>query len=79
MQVEAKQLEKLNMLAEKLILRCDDGARNILERKEQLNGRWENLKGRGAERKRHLERALEVYAFQKSCDELLDNVNEKVW
>ena len=78
MQVEAKQLERLNTLAKKLITNGHAGAESIRQRRDQLNEKWERFKDRGAERKRELGKALDVYAFQKSCDELSDNINEKV-
>ena len=78
MQVESKQIERLNDLAAKLISRGLAGENDIRERHNTVNERWKKLKERSIERKTELENALRVYAFEKSCDELSDNINEKV-
>ena len=71
-------MKTLNVLAAKL-MSCDHvAADDIHKRLERVKERWERLRKRIVERKTRLENMLQVYSFKKSCDELCDNINEKV-
>lgn len=76
--VESKQIEELITLANKLVSVGNSGAEIVRERQQMLSRRWEKLKEKAAERKQNLAGVMQVFSFLKSCDELLDNMNEKV-
>ena len=78
-EVESQRFEGLTTLANKLASIDPTGVGNVCERKQTLKRRWEELKDQTVERKRNLANVLQLFSFLKSCDELLDNINEKVW
>jgi hypothetical protein len=77
-QVESQQIAELVTLADKLNPVGESDVENVRDRQQQLSQRWQRLKGLTVERKENLARVLQVFSFLKSCDELLDNINEKV-
>ena len=77
-QVESQQIAELVTLADKLNPVCESDVENVRDRQQQLSQRWQRLKELTVERKENLARVLQVFSFLKSCDELLDNINEKV-
>ena len=77
-QVESQQIAELVTLADKLNPVCESDAENVCDRQQQLSQRWQRLKELTVGRKENLARVLQVFSFLKSCDELLDNINEKV-
>ena len=77
-QVENQQIEELITLANKLVSVDHSGVENVPDRQQLLCQRWQRLKELTLERKENLARVLQVFSFLKSCDELLDNINEKV-
>lgn len=78
-QVESQQVERLVTLENNLASLGHSGAENVRERQQLLSKRWEKLKNKTVERKQNLATVLQVFSFLKSCDELLDNINEKVY
>ena len=78
-QVESQQIAELVTLANKLISVGQTGVENVRDRQQKLSQRWQRLKELTVERKGNLARVLRVFSFLKSCDELLDNINEKVY
>ena len=77
-QVESQQIAELVTLANKLNPVGESDLENVRDRQQQLSQRWQRLKELTVERKENLARVLQVFSFLKSCDELLDNINEKV-
>ena len=75
-QVEGQQIEELAILVGKL--NSVGHVANALDRQRELSQRWENLKELTVKRKDDLSDVLHVFSFLKTCDELLDNINEKV-
>ena len=75
-QVEGQQIEELAILVGKL--NSVGHVANVLDRQRELSQRWENLKELTVKRKDDLSDILHVFSFLKTCDELLDNINEKV-
>jgi spectrin beta len=77
-QVESQQIEEVITLANKLASVGHSGAENVRDRQQLLSQRWKRLKELTVKRKQNLAAVLQVFSFLKSCDELLDNINEKV-
>ena len=77
-QIEGQQVDELSMLADKLNSFGHSGVANARDRQRQLSERWKNLKALSVTRKGNLADVLHVFSFLKTCDELLDNINEKV-
>lgn len=77
-QVESQQIDGLAILADKLNSFGHSGVENVRDRQRRLSERWENLKELTVKRKENLGDVLHVFSFLKTCDELLDNINEKV-
>ena len=77
-QVENEKIEELATLANNLASVGHSTVETVHERKQVLSERWKKLKELASKRKEHLASVLQVFLFFKSCDELLDNINEKV-
>ena len=76
--VEEDRVTTINHLADKLVNEGHAGSALIYQRQQTLNERWNALQDKASERRQKLAEASEIHAFDKSCKEVANMINEKV-
>ncbi|XP_055497034.1 spectrin beta chain, non-erythrocytic 5 [Leucoraja erinacea] len=75
--VDDAHIRTINSLAIKLEKRNKDDLVTILQRKQQLNERWNSFQGNLTKYRKELAAALEVHAFIREMDEITERMGEK--
>ena len=76
--VDEDRVYNINQLADKLITQGHAGADLITQRQQALNERWDALQDKASERRQKLAEACEIHAFDRSCVDIANMINEKV-
>jgi spectrin beta len=77
--VEEDRVDTINHLADKLIQQGHAGSALIYHRQQALNERWNRLQDKASERRQRLAEACEIHAFDRSCVDVANMINEKVF
>jgi spectrin beta len=71
-----QRINSINALAKRLIEKTNDAS--VQEKISRLNERWAQLRDNLKDYRVRLERALQLHAFEKACDDLEERISTKI-
>jgi spectrin beta len=71
-----QRINSINALAKRLIEKTNDAS--VQEKISRLNERWAQLRENMKDYRVRLERALQLHAFEKACDDLEERISTKI-